>query len=119
MERVVLNLFEVSTNIKIYHWKTTVYSEHIACDELYNKLVATMDRIAEVYLGKVVTRFNITNSDVLRIANLNNGQDVKYYIQHFINYFEAVDLSKYSDLNNIRDESLADCNRFIYLLSLK
>ena len=117
MERVILNLFELTTNLKIYHWKTTVYSEHIACDELYNKLVVTMDRMAEVYLGKVTERFEITDS--INIMKLNNGGDVKLYLHKFVKYFEGVNLTMFSDLENIRTESLADCNRFIYLLSFK
>ena len=117
MEFLLLNFFEVTTNLKLYHWKTVNYSEHISCDELYEKLINTMDRISEVYLGTIDTRFNINNTHSIHIVNLNTSSEIKQYIKKFITYFSSVDLSE--ELNNIREESIADCNRFIYLLSLK
>jgi DNA-binding ferritin-like protein len=116
MEYLILNFFEVTTNIKIYHWKTTKYSEHISCDELYNKLLGTMDRIAEVYLGTVGERFNISAGNIT-ITNINTSADVKAYISTFIAYFRTVALSP--ELNNIREEAIADCNRFLYLQTLR
>lgn len=116
MEYLILNFFEVTTNIKIYHWKTTKYSEHISCDELYNKLIETMDKIAEVYLGTVTERFNFSGG-AFTIANLNTCADIKTYISNFVSYFRTVSLS--SELNNIREESIADCNRFLYLQTLR
>lgn len=114
MDGLVLTLFQITTNIKMYHWKTKKYSEHIACDELYNKLVGTMDKLAEVYLGKVDRRFKFAKT--IDIINLHNSEDVKQYIHEFITYFNNVPLTP--ELVNIRDESVADCNRFIYLLTL-
>ena len=76
-----------------------------------------MDRIAEVYLGQIDGRFNIDTTESVKVADLKTSDDVKQYILGFIKYFNSYDLS--ADLNNIREESIADCNRFIYLQSLK
>ncbi len=40
--------------IKLYHWKTTSYSEHKATDELHERLSGHIDTFVEVLLGKMV-----------------------------------------------------------------
>lgn len=116
MEPIIANFFSVTTSIKLYHWKTKKYSEHVACDELYNNLIKAMDRIVEVYLGTTNgARFN--NFTDVKVANLNTSQDVKDYIVKFVDYFKVIQFTP--DINNIRDEAVADCNRFLYLQTLQ
>ena len=49
---IIQKLMEMLNIIKLYHWKTTKYSHHVATDELYESLNKNIDRFVEIYLGK-------------------------------------------------------------------
>lgn len=115
MESLILKLFEVSTNLKVYHWKTRLYPEHISTDTMFETTLKYMDKFAEVYLGKVSERFAL-EGNVVEIINLKNGIDVREYINHFILYINKVKLTP--ELTNIRDEFVAECEKFLYLMTL-
>jgi DNA-binding ferritin-like protein len=38
--------------VKLYHWNTTMYSQHQATDELYSSLNNSVDEFIEVMLEK-------------------------------------------------------------------
>ena len=65
MELVIVKFLEILNAIKIYHWKTRIYAEHIACDTLHSKLSTNMDKFAEVYLGSTDSRFDFSNKKTI------------------------------------------------------
>ena len=94
--------------IKLFHWNTKVYSQHKASDELYTKLSELIDSYMEKYIG----------------MNGNVSLQSIHLPTNFIGEIHAfrkflVGLNGPSDLNNIRDEMMAEVDQFLYLWNLK
>ena len=120
MEEIILQILSFQNQMKVLHWQTTSYARHMAYGGMYDVIDGLLDKFAEVYQGKY-GRFKFTDS--IPISNMN---DVK--IQEVLSSFcdllindisEELDDTKDTDLLNIRDEMLAECNKLKYLLSLK
>jgi len=109
--------------IKVYHWKTRIYSEHFATDKLYESLNEYIDKFVEVMLGKDDMRLNMKGHSIEFTDPTNQKELIK--IIHNYRILLEKDMNKYisinnnSDLYNIRDEILGELNQFLYLLSLK
>lgn len=112
MEDTILYFLEIINTVKIFHWKTRSYAEHVASDSLHTKLSAGMDRFAEVFLGMSGDRFKI-NATLDLSDKSKKGMCDK--VREFIKHLEGLKLTK--DLSNIREEVIADCNQFLYLMT--
>lgn len=110
-------IFEMLNNIKVYHWRTKKYSEHIATDNLHTILSTLFDRLVEVYLND---ENNVPSSIAsVDIMNLPSKEFVSY-LRHCISIFNKDPIfTKRSDLANIRDEIIAEINKVLYLLQLQ
>ena len=61
----LVNLFlELLMIVKVYHWKTKSYAEHIATDELYSTLNENIDKFVEVMLGKNGSRLKMKGKSI-------------------------------------------------------
>lgn len=118
---VIVNVFfHMLLNIKLYHWKTIIYSRHKASDELHGKLSELIDTFIEVYMGRYSRpehgeSFNIT------VNNLTDDNVCDAFKEYII--FLTTELPKYlneqdTELLNIRDELLAVFNQTMYLFTL-
>ena len=112
-------LLTLQNQIKVYHWQTMKFSEHKAFDKTYNKLSDLIDRFVETYMGsygrpKAKDHFKI----VLSNYDSNVKENIKSFIDVFINDFPKALESKDTDLLNIRDEMLGALHQLIYLLTL-
>lgn len=118
---IVRVLLEMLNVVKLYHWKTRSYPEHIATDELYGKLNGHVDTFVEVYLGKDGSRIQHWN-DTVSIVQYHRKRDFKskmfYYREFLMDLNQCLDSRQDSDLLNIRDEILGDLNQFLYLMTL-
>ncbi len=120
--KLIETFFEMTNTIKLYHWKTTSYSEHKATDELHERLSGHIDKFVEVLLGKMVpNRINYKKNS----TPIHDFSDKDAFIGIIVHYrgilielSNMLNSSKDSDLLNIRDEMLADINQFLYLMSL-
>lgn len=121
-EDIANRFFEVLMTIKLYHWKTYSYASHKATDELYSSLNEKMDQFMEILLGKMPGRMNFYSKGV-RVHDYNTPEQLKSFIADFKGYMESitdkVNVAEDSDLLTVRDEVLADLNKFSYLLTLK
>ena len=119
----VRKMFELTTIIKLYHWKTEYYSSHKATDGLLKILHEIVDKYVETLLGKTAYKLKMNDYSNIPIKNLENNQQLEKYIKDIIEFLLEIhthlNLEKDVDLLNLRDEMIGDLNRFLYLLRLK
>ena len=115
MESTIAKFLEILNIIKVFHWKTRSYSEHIASDSLHTKLGVNMDKFAEVYLGLTDSRFDFGSKKTLSFVEAKGKKSISDRVKEFIYHMKSLNLE--GDLSNIREDIIADCNQFNYLLS--
>ena len=114
MEATILKFLDILNNIKIFHWKTKSYAEHKASDFLYGSLNGNMDKFAEVYLGEECTRFDFSQKRNISVQD-HSKKAICTRVKDFVKHMEGLKLS--GDLSNIREETIANCNQFLYLMT--
>ena len=125
MSKILQYFFYYQNLIKVFHWQTNKYSQHVASDQLYNSLQTLIDQWVEVYQGKYQTlTFEDDKVNVpLRNVDLDDFKlhltQFKTFLMRDIPKFLGDDKEmKHTDLYNIRDEMLAITNKTLYLLKL-
>ena len=119
-QKIVEIFLEMLNTVKLYHWKTHVFAQHKATDDLYDKLNDNIDTFVETMLGKTGSRVNLTRVKSIPLNDYNSLSEFKkkigQYIQFLIN-MNVGSIDNNSDLLNIRDELLGNLNQFEYLLT--
>jgi len=117
---IVRSFLQLLNLVKLYHWKTYVYSQHEATDQLYKRLNENIDKFIEVLLGKSESRIKMMEKKIELFDSKNKTEfkqhiyDYREFLIDMNNYF---DKNKDSDILNIRDEILGDINQFLYLMT--
>lgn len=126
MSKLLLYFFYYQNLIKVFHWQTSKYSQHVASDQLYTSLQTLIDQWVEVYQGKYgIMTFKDDSKFNVPLRNMDVN-DFKLHLQQFKSflmndipeYLGEDDEMKNTDLLNIRDEMLAITNKTLYLLKL-
>ncbi len=121
--KLVRNFLNLLIDVKIYHWKTYSYAEHKATDELYASLNENIDKFVEVMLGKNGKRLDMKEKKI-KIIDPNGKNEFLVMMRDYRELIER-DIDKYismnsnTDLSSIRDDILADINKFMYLMTLR
>jgi hypothetical protein len=126
MSKLLQLFFYYQTLIKIFHWQTKKYAQHVASDQLYTALLPLIDQWVEVYQGKYPTlTFEKDNSLSVPLRNMDLD-DFKLHLQQFKSFLmdklpTYINHGKMqnTDLLNIRDEMLTITNKTLYLLQLE
>ena len=122
---IVIKLLSASNNVKLFHWKTQIYSTHKATDELYANLNNNIDTFIEVLLGKIGNRINLLKINSIPVIHISSDDEMYKEMNNLKNYLINLDNNNFmnimsnSDLFTIRDQILLDINQFLYLLSFK
>jgi len=122
VELVILQFLSMLNTIKLYHWKTTSYSQHKSTDQLYSELNENIDKFVEVLLGITQTRANLTNTKSIPLFDYSSLTPFSKKINDYIIYLQnmnSIPLFQNTDLLNIRDEILGNLNQFKYLLTFQ
>jgi hypothetical protein len=110
----------VQIYVRLFHWNTKSYAQHISSGNLYSVLDDQIDKFVEVYMGK--RDKNPPKSlvfDELKALDKNGIITVLNEYKTELTSFEYKDEDMTNtDLENIRDEIIAEINRTIYLLNL-
>lgn len=95
-------------NLKLFHWNTHSYPEHMASDELFEDLVKKTDTLVESLLQiRVPIKTSITlNTDKKSFMNKLNS---------FKKMMKTVSLPE--ELYSLRDDILIDIDQFEYRLT--
>ena len=124
-QKLVTMFLQMLNTVKLYHWKTTSYSQHKATDELYSNLNENIDSFVEIMLGKKGDRVNLTGQKSIPLLDYTNLNDFKKEVEKYkaflinMNKDAGLNITNNSDLLNVRDEILGNLNQFTYLLSFK
>jgi len=107
--------------MRILHWQTKKYARHIAYGSIYSTLDDLIDTFTETCMGKY-GRIELSGDlGSLSLQNMNEMK-VSEYINEFIEFLigltDEFDASNDTDVLNIRDEIMGECNKLKYLLTL-
>ena len=117
---IVPTFLHMLNTVKLYHWKTTSFSTHKATDELYGSLNEQLDKFVEVMLGKrEMGGRKLLHVSMVKLGVYSNNEAFKKQIENYKQFLLDLDAGFGPDLLAIRDEILAEFNKFLYLLSLQ
>ena len=107
-------LLEAADQIRVLHWGTTSYPEHVALGDLYDALSDSTDRIAEALMGAQGERFQLKGT--LELVDYAEGVPANYVrgIGEALTSITGLP----TDILNMRDELLAAVHKTSYLLTL-
>lgn len=86
-------LLNLRTIIKIYHWNTTIYKDHIISNNLLNDIDSLTDKLTEVMLGINEEKIKILTLEITDIKNTDN------FIKELKKFYDVL-----STLKNIKPE---------------
>ena len=122
MDKVVVNLLKVQTQLRILHWQTLSYAAHKALGKAYSDLDELIDSFVEVHQGKYGRIIFETPID-LGLVNQDeiDLEDILMQLNDYLTgtFNDMHDSVKDVDCLAIRDEILAVINKLRYLLTLK
>jgi len=124
-KNIVSMFLQMLNTVKLYHWKTTSYSQHKATDELYSELNLNIDKFVEIMLGKHGSRVDLTHTKSIPLMDYSDLSDFKKSVEKYKSFLIGMNNNVKlvgtgnSDLMNVRDEILGSLNQFTYLLTFK
>jgi len=125
---LIITFLTISNQIKLYHWQTKIHPRHVATDKYFNKINELIDKFIETLMGRIIIenknlnyRVLVANNNKIILENYNDG-NAFIFLSNIKDYLESnivnEIIKKSSDLQNIRDEMLAETNQLGYLFSL-
>lgn len=111
----ILFFTQLLAEIKLYHWMTNCYAKHMATDILYEKLQDHIDRFIEVYIG----RYGRPQLNKQTITLLKNKDILTYGLTYLTKTLPTYIKEDDTDLQNIKDEMIAEFNQAKYRFTLK
>jgi len=120
---IVKEFLSIQQNVRLYHWTTTSYNQHIVSGELYEKLDNLIDKFIETFLGKLYKiefdTMTITSTPLTQDTIITCLKKFKQFLMGELQLLLSNGKLKNNDLINIRDDILGEVNRFLFLLRLK
>lgn len=86
-------LLNLRTIIKIYHWNTKIYKDHIISNNLLNDIDNLTDKLTEVMLGINEEKIKILTLEITDVKNTDN------FIKELKKFYDVL-----SALKNIKPE---------------
>jgi hypothetical protein len=107
-------LLEAANQVRVLHWGTSSYSEHVALGDLYEAISGATDKIAEALMGAQGKRLPLKGT--LELADYAEGMPATY-VQGIGKALESV-TGLPTDILNMRDDLLGAVHKTSYLLTL-
>jgi hypothetical protein len=108
-KHIIIRSLDFLNNLKLFHWNTHSYSEHMASDELFEHLVKKTDTLIESFLQTRIPIKTTIDINTDKKAFLKKLKDFKQFMQ-------KVQLP--NELYSLRDEIVIDIDQFEYRLTL-
>ena len=109
-KHIIIRSLDFLNNLKLFHWNTHSYSEHMAADELFEDLVKKTDTLIESFLQNRIPIKGTIELNTNKPAFLKKLKEFKQFMQKV--YLP-------DELCSLRDEIIIDIDQFEYRLTLK
>lgn len=107
-------LLEAASQIRVLHWGTSSYAEHVALGDLYEAVNDATDRIAEALMGAQAQRLKLKGT--LELVDYAEGMPASY-VTGLGKALESI-AGLPTDILNTRDDLLGAVHKTSYLLTL-
>ena len=107
-------LLEAANQIRVLHWGTSSYSEHVALGDLYDAISDATDKIAEALMGVQGKRLQLKGT--LELVDYAEGMPASY-VAGIGQALESI-TGLPTDILNTRDDLLGAVHKTSYLLTL-
>ena len=117
--KMILFMFELQTSVKMYHWQTESYANHKTTNKLFENISKLIDSFVEKYIG-VFGRPSMKIGSSVPVENMTKTKYLrvlKTAQEYFRGPLQKM-ISKNSELQNIRDELLAEIDQAQYFATL-
>ena len=108
--KTIITCLDFLNNLKLFHWNTNSYSEHMASDELFEDLTKKIDKLIESFLQVRVPIKATIQLNTNKMAFLKK-------LKQFKQFMNKVTLP--NELYSLRDEIVIDIDQFEYRLTLR
>ena len=108
-DKIMVMCLDFLNNLKLFHWNTHSYSQHMASDELYETLTKSIDTLVESFLQQ---RIQIKTTITL---NTNPAMFMKK-LKEFKTFMNQINVS--SEILSLRDDIVVALDQFEYRLTL-
>ena len=120
MDEITKEMLTFRNQMKLYHWKTALYSRHKTSDKFLSLMDEHIDKFIEVLSGSRNSRPR--DNFKIEFETLTD-KTVMDYLENFkgwlVDSLPGMLFEHETDLLNLRDEILSDLNRVLYLFRLK
>ena len=107
-------LLEAANQVRVLHWGTSSYSEHVALGDLYDAISDATDKIAEALMGAQGKRLQLKGT--LELVDYAEGMPASY-VAGIGQALESI-TGLPTDILNTRDDLLGAVHKTVYLLTL-
>lgn len=119
----LLTLLHINSQIKVFHWQTESYAQHVAFGDYYNAMDELTDTFVEAYQGKYC-RIELQPQETFNIGVKGfHDNHISIFLDEVCHFLSEILPSTHSEddteLCNIIDEMIAETNKLKYLLTLK
>lgn len=117
--KVILFMFWLSASAKIFHWQTTKYANHQAAGALFDSITKLTDNFVEKFIGvygrpRFASGASVPVTDMSKDRMLQTIGLAKAFLSTTVQSY----VTKDTELQNIRDEIIAELDQTLYLLTL-
>jgi hypothetical protein len=105
--------------MKVFHWQTKSYAQHIASDNFVTEFDKLTDTFIETIQGSKNKRLSLETTLTLKNMNSKNIIKVLYSFRKFLKYDLLKIIKSDTDLINIRDDMIHLINKTLYLFTLQ
>jgi hypothetical protein len=114
INNLVNKLLSFRNTIKIYHWNTIYYKDHIISNDLLINIDDNIDKLTEILLGLKDEKIHIDKK--YDIKHIDSTNDFINEIKRNCDFLEVIDIK---EIKNIIDDIINISLKSIYLLKKK
>lgn len=123
MKKIVIKFLQLQAQMRILHWQTTSYAEHMAFGGFYDAADDIIDKIIEAAQGKY-GRIMLGGLDSIIVSDYGNLKlnmflmDLEVFLTTEF-YCCGIDKQKDAEIENLVQELRGEVDKLKYLLTLK